>query len=65
MNIFINLGSLTVDLTSKSKLPSNYQDKRDLVQFPLLYFWLKDYYYQQYPENFINTNWSYHDSDFF
>ena len=65
MNIFINLGSLTVDQSSNEHIPSNYKDSRKVLQFPLLYFWLKDYYYQQYPENFSKTHWDYHDSDYF
>jgi len=65
MNIFINLGSLTVDQNAKGQIPASYKDTRKLVQFPLLYFWLKDYYYQQYPINFDKTQWVYHDSDYF
>lgn len=34
------------------------------VRFPLIYYWLKDYYYQQSPENFDRiSNWSFSDSD--
>ena len=31
-------------------------------RFPLIYFWLKDYYYQRAPENFDRTSWSYSDN---
>jgi len=49
MNIFINT-SYVDDFGFKGV------EKR----FPLIYFWLKDYYYQR-SENFSKTNWSYSD----
>ncbi len=50
MNIFINTNY--VDDFTKGGV-----EKR----FPLIYFWLKDYYYQR-SENFDRTHWSYSDA---
>lgn len=50
MNIFINV--LYLDDVIKGR-----REKR----FPLIYFWLKDYYYQQASKNFKKTNWFYSD----
>lgn len=36
-------------------------DGKQEKRFPLIYFWLKDYYYQQEPNRFLETNWSYSD----
>ena len=52
MNIFIN----TVYLNDIAR--GEGVEKR----FPLIYFWLKDYYYQRSPDNFEKTNWSFSDS---
>jgi len=52
MNIFINTVSLD-DISSRSG--------RIEKRFPLIYFWLKDYYFQQSPENFKKTSWSFND----
>ena len=32
-------------------------------RFPLIYFWLKDYYYQKSADNFSKVNWSYNDDE--
>jgi radical SAM superfamily enzyme YgiQ (UPF0313 family) len=50
MNIFINTNY--VDDFTKGGV-----EKR----FPLIYFWLKDYYFQRAPENFPKTHWYYSD----
>jgi radical SAM superfamily enzyme YgiQ (UPF0313 family) len=52
MNIFIN----TLCLRSSH---DTVTEKR----FPLIYFWLKDYYFQRASENFSKTNWSFFDDD--
>lgn len=52
MNIFIN----TVYLNDIAR--GEGVEKR----FPLIYFWLKDYYYQRSPDNFEKTNWSFSDN---
>jgi len=51
MNIFINTNY--VDDFTKGGV-----EKR----FPLIYFWLKDYYFQRAPENFHKTHWYYNDN---
>jgi len=51
MNIFINTNYVD-DLGNRGKL-----EKR----FPLIYFWLKDSYYQNYPDQFEKTDWRYSD----
>lgn len=52
MNIFINTVYMD-DITRGEDV-----EKR----FPLIYFWLKDYYYQRSPENFKKVNdWSFSD----
>ena len=51
MNIFIN----TINIDDITKVGV---EKR----FPLIYFWLKDYYFQRSPENYKKiNNWSFSD----
>ena len=52
MNIFIN--TLYVDSSH-----NGIYEKR----FPLIYFWLKDYYFQKSNDNFSKTNWSFSDDE--
>jgi len=52
MNIFIN----TIYLDDISSRSGNLEKR-----FPLIYFWLKDYYYQQSSENFNKVSWSFND----
>ena len=52
MNIFIN--TIYMDDIAQG----DGVEKR----FPLIYFWLKDYYYQRSPENYVRVNdWSFSD----
>ena len=53
MNIFIN--SIYLDEQDK--------DGSTKKRFPMIYFWLKDHYYQQSPENFSKTDWSFSDKN--
>lgn len=55
MNIFINTMSNLAD----TGFYTNGKEKR----FPLIYFWLKDYYFQQSSENFSKTNWLFNDDE--
>jgi len=32
-------------------------------RFPMIYFWLKDYYFQRSPDNFKDTTWNFYDDD--
>lgn len=50
MNIFIN----TIYL-------NDIKDGNLVKRFPMIYFWLKDYYFQQSNENFSKTSWSFCD----
>jgi len=52
MNIFIN--TIYMDDFTRGRV-----EKR----FPLIYFWLKDYYYQRSPDNFPLIDWYYNDND--
>lgn len=52
MNIFIN--TIYMDDFTRGRV-----EKR----FPLIYFWLKDYYYQRSPDNFPLIDWYYDDND--
>lgn len=52
MNIFIN--ALYVDSSH-----NEIYEKR----FPLIYFWLKDYYFQKSGNNFPKTSWSFSDDE--
>ena len=36
-------------------------DDRNAKNFPMVYFWFKDHYYQRSPDNFPNTNWYWHE----
>lgn len=51
MNIFINLGSDPIKNSMSEKVGN----------FPLIYFWFKDYFYQKYGEYYTNTKWDWHD----
>lgn len=55
MNVFINLSS---DASKNLEWGIN----KSIGVFPLIYFWLKDYFYQRYNSYFHNTNWDWHDS---
>jgi radical SAM superfamily enzyme YgiQ (UPF0313 family) len=55
MNIFIN----TISNVEPVQTSNEIKEKR----FPLIYFWLKDYYFQQSNENFSKTSWSFSDDE--
>jgi radical SAM superfamily enzyme YgiQ (UPF0313 family) len=55
MNIFIN----TMSNLNNGYFTNDVKEKR----FPLIYFWLKDYYFQQSSENFTKTNWAWSDDE--
>lgn len=56
MNVFVNLSSDA----SKNLIDLGRGGKVGV--FPLIYFWLKDYFYQKYESYFQNISWNWHDS---